>query len=176
MSALSFRPYLPKDAEATAELFVASIMELGPEEYSADQCAAWASAAEDVAAFGNRLAGMLTILAEAKGELVGFASLRDDPKTKDNKQLDMLYVAPEHAGHGIGKALLDVMELLARQRGAEALTADASEVARAFFVRFGYEMQARNTVMRADEWLVNTTMKKSLKAESHPLATPKANA
>lgn len=170
MSALSFRPYLPKDAEATAELFVASIMELGPEEYSADQCAAWASAAEDVAAFGEKLGGMLTILAEAKGELVGFASL------KDNKQLEMLYVAPEHAGNGIGKALLGVMELLARQRGADALTADASEVAREFFVRFGYEMQARNTVMRADEWLVNTTMKKSLKAESHPLATPKASA
>ena len=119
---------------------------------------------------------MLTILAEAKGELVGFASLRDDPKVKDNKQLDMLYVAPDHARQGIGKALLDVMELLARQRGADALTADASEVAREFFLRFGYEMQARNTVMRADEWLVNTTMKKSLKAESHPLATPKANA
>ncbi len=171
MSTISFRPYLAKDAEAVADLFMASIEELTEEHYDAEQRAAWASAAEDAAAFGERLAGMVTILAEARGELLGFAALREDAKLKENRILEMLYVAPDHAGKGIGKALLGVMELLASKRGAETLTTDASEAAREFFGKFGYEMQARNTVLRGDEWLVNTTMKKKLPSEA-----PTANA
>ena len=156
MSTISFRPYLPKDAEAVSDLFMASIEELAVDDYDKDQRAAWASAAEDVAGFGANLAGMLSILAEAEGELLGFAAL------KDNKIIEMLYVAPDHAGKGVGKALVGVMELLARQRGAEMLTVDASEVACEFFAHLGYEKQARNTVMRAGEWLANTTMTKKL--------------
>jgi putative acetyltransferase len=171
MNAISFRPYLAKDAEALAELFVTSIEELAEDYYDASQRAAWASAAEDVAAFGETLAGLLTILAEARGEVLGFAALKDDAKRPENRILEMLYVAPDHARQGIGKALLDVMELLAIKRGAETLTTDASEASREFFEKFGYEMQARNTVMRADEWLVNTTMKKKL-----PPAAPTVNA
>lgn len=162
MTAISFRPYLPRDAEVLADLFVASIEELTADDYDEGQRAAWAGAAEDVEAFGAKLAGWLTILAEAEGEILGFAALRDDPKVKENRIIEMLYVSPDHAGQGIGKALLDVMELLARQRGAETATVDASETAREFFASRGYEMQARNTVMRGDEWLVNTTMKKTL--------------
>lgn len=168
MTALSFRPYLPKDAQALADLFVASIEELTQDDYDADQRAAWASAAEDVAAFGAKLGADLTILAEIKGVPLGFASLKDDPKVQgdktkiQSKTIEMLYVSPDAAGQGIGKALLNVMELLARQRGAEALLVESSETARAFFAKFGYEMQARNTVIRAGEWLVNTSMKKML--------------
>ena len=84
--------------------------------------------------------------------------------------LQDLFTVPEARGKGVGKALVGVMELLARQRGAEMLTVDASEVACEFFVHLGYEKQARNTVMRAGEWLANTTMTKNL-----PPA-PKANA
>ncbi|KAF0227674.1 MAG: hypothetical protein FD175_2587 [Beijerinckiaceae bacterium] len=171
MSTISFRPFLPQDAEALAELFAASIEVLGEEYYSPEQRAAWASAVDDLPAFGEKLAGLLTILAEAGGDLLGFVALKDDPKFKENRIIDMLYVAPDHARQGIGKALLDVAELIARQRGAEALVTDASEASREFFEAFGYEMQARNTVMRGDEWLVNTTMKKKL-----PPAAPKADA
>ena len=171
MSTISFRPYLAKDAATLADLFVNSIEELAEEHYSPGQRAAWASVADDVAVFGEKLAGLLTIIAETRGEVLGFAALKDDPKLKENRIIEMLYIAPDHAGQGIGKALLDVMELLARQRGAETLTTDASEAAREFFEKRGYEMQARNTVMRGGEWLVNTTMKKKL-----PPAAPTANA
>ncbi len=170
MTTISFRPFLPHDAEPCADLFARSIEELTVEDYDDAQRAAWAAAADDPEAFAGRLAGALTILAVAEGELLGFAALKDDPKAKENRIIDMLYVSPDHAGQGIGKALLEVMELLAGQRGAETVTTDASETAYEFFGRLGYEMQARNTVMRGDEWLVNTTMKKKLPAR------PKADA
>jgi putative acetyltransferase len=39
---------------------------------------------------------------------------------------------------------------------------DASDTARGFFERRGYEPQRRNTVPRGDEWLGTTTMEKRL--------------
>ena len=165
MSAISFRPVLPADAETLAELYIASIEQLAEEDYSPQQCTAWASFGEDSRQFGVFLGGFLTILAERNGEVLGFASL------KDNTHIKMLYVAPEHARQGIGKALVEVMELLARQRGAEAMTVDASETAYELFDKLGYERQARNTILIADEWLANTTMKKQL-----PAAEPKVDA
>jgi putative acetyltransferase len=167
MSALSFRPYLPKDAEALAVLYVEAIMVTGEECYSENQCAAWASFGEDSEAFGPFLAGLLTIVAEMEGEIVGFASLKDD------KHIKMLYVLPDAGRQGIGRALVGVLELLAQKRGSEALTVDASEVALPLFQKLGYEMQARNTVMIEDEWLANTTLKKVL-PQGAPLAAGNA--
>jgi putative acetyltransferase len=156
MSALSFRPYLPRDAETLASLFAESVLTLGEDYYSEGQLAAWASRVEDMEAFSASLAGMTTILAETEGETVGFASLKDD------KHIEMLYVLPDAARQGIGRALVNVMELLAGKRGTDALSVDASEVAVPLFEKLGYEAQKRNTVMIEDEWLANTTMTKAL--------------
>lgn len=155
MSALSFRPMLPRDAEALAALFVESVLTLGEDHYSEGQLQAWASRAEEDD-FATRLAGMTTILAEAQGEIVGFAALKDD------SHIDMLYVLPEAARQGIGAALVNVMELLAGKRGTETLTVDASDVALPLFEKLGYEAQMRKSVMIEDEWLANTAMKKVL--------------
>ena len=48
----ALRPYLPADAAVLAEIFQASIEELTGDDYSAAQQAAWASLADDEAAFG----------------------------------------------------------------------------------------------------------------------------
>ena len=47
MSAVALRPYLPADAPRCAAIFRASIEELASEDYSADQCDAWAARADD---------------------------------------------------------------------------------------------------------------------------------
>jgi putative acetyltransferase len=39
---------------------------------------------------------------------------------------------------------------------------EASDTAEPFFAKRGYAGQQRNTVSMGDEWLANTTMKKSL--------------
>ncbi|MDJ0448386.1 GNAT family N-acetyltransferase [Methylocystis sp. JR02] len=158
MAQPGLRPYLASDAAALAALFRASIEALAAEDYDADQREAWASAADDEAAFAARLAGALTIVALADGEIAGFASL------KDNKLLDMLYVRPDFAGQGVGAALADAIEKLAGARGTKTLTVEASDTARDFFAARGYVAQSRNTVTIAGEWLGNTTMTKQLAA------------
>lgn len=152
------RPYLPADARALAALYSASIQELTAEDYSDEQRAAWASAADDEAGFAARLAAGLTLVALIDGRIAGFAALRD------NSLLDMLYVRPDLARRGVGTALADAIEKLAAGRGAKLLTVEASDSARDFFAARGYVPQSRNTILLGDEWLGNTSMTKELAA------------
>jgi putative acetyltransferase len=158
MAAPGLRPFLPADAPALAALFRASIEELAADDYDSDQREAWASAADDEKAFAARLAGQLTIVAVLGGAIAGFASL------KDNAQFEMLYVRPDVAGQGVGAALADAIEKLATARGTAALTVEASDAARDFFVRRGYVATSRNTVTIAGQWLGRTTMTRALGA------------
>jgi putative acetyltransferase len=156
MAAPGLRPFLPTDAAPLAALFRASIDELAAEDYDVDQREAWASAADDEAAFAAKLAGELTIVALVEGEIAGFASL------KDNALFDMLYVRPDLAGQGVGATLADAIEKLAGGRGAKTLTVEAADSARDFFAHRGYVPTSRNTVTVGGEWLGNTTMTKEL--------------
>ena len=162
MSAVALRPYVPADARRCAEIFRASIEELAAEDYDADQREAWASRADDEEAFGARLADALTLLAVIDGAIAGFASL------KGGDEIDMLFVDPEFARQGVGRALVDALTRLAGARGAKRLTAEASDVARPLFERQGFTAQKRNLVRKGDQWLANTTMTKPLDAAPPP--------
>jgi putative acetyltransferase len=150
------RPFLPDDAALLAEIFRESVMELTGEDYSAGQRVAWSAIADDEAAFAEKLAGSLTLVATFAGSPVGFASL------KGGDQIDMLYVHPAASRQGVATILVDALEKLAAARGAKRLVTDASDTARDFFEKRGFMVQRRNTVPRGREWLGNTTMEKAL--------------
>ena len=155
----AIRPYLPADAPLLAEIFRASIEELTTEDYSEAQQEAWASAADDEQAFAERLAKQLTLVGTLNGAPVGFIAL------EGRERIAMLYVHPVAAGQGVGTMLYDAAEKLAAARGASKLTVEASDSASAFFQHRGFVAQQRNTVLRGDEWLANTTMEKKLGAK-----------
>jgi len=152
----ALRPYLASDTPMLAQIFVAAIQELTGDDYSEAQQQAWAAAAEDEDAFGNKLAGELTLIATMQNSPVGFASL------KGNEAIDMVYVHPSVAGQGVGAMLVDALEKLAGARGAKTLSVDASDTALEFFRKRGYVAKQRNSVPRHGEWLANTTMQKQL--------------
>lgn len=152
----SLRPFLPADTALLAAIFRASIDELAQDDYSEAQRAAWSERADDEAAFGQRLAAQLTLVATLAGSPAGFASLRD------NRHLDLLYVHPAAAGNGVGSALCDALERLAAARGTTRLTVDASDCAREFFAARGYAADRRTMARCGEEWLGNTTMRKRL--------------
>ncbi len=153
---LALRPMLPNEAPLLAEIFRASILELTGDDYTEQQQAAWASTADDEAAFAERLGDEVTIVATMGGAPVGFATL------ETNDRIGFFYVHPAAVERGVGAMLADALEKLAGARGAEALNVDASETAYEFFSKRGYVPQQRNTVRRGDEWLANTTMRKPL--------------
>jgi len=154
----ALRPFLPADTPVLAAIFSAAIEELTGDDYSTDQQEAWAAVADDEEAFGKKLAGELTLIATLGNAPVGFASL----KGKDH--IEMLYVHPGAAGQGVASALLDALEKLAGGRGADKLTVDGSDNAQGFFAKRGYVAMQRNSITVNDEWLANTTMKKTLGA------------
>ncbi|MEZ5773232.1 MAG: GNAT family N-acetyltransferase [Hyphomicrobiaceae bacterium] len=152
------RPFLLADTQRLQDLFGQSIEELTAEDYDEDQRLAWMSSAADGEAFGRRLAAALTLVVEVEGEILGFASL------KGNREIDMLYVHPYAAGQGVGGTLIDALEKLARARGTDKLTVDASDTAYDFFEYRGFAPVRRNTVTIDDVWVSNTTMEKDLAA------------
>ncbi|WP_407183973.1 GNAT family N-acetyltransferase [Bradyrhizobium centrosematis] len=153
----ALRPFLPADVPVLAAIFAASIEELTGDDYSEAQQQAWMEVAEGEE-FGKRLAADLTLIATLEGSPVGFASLRG------TDHIRMLYVHPAVAGQGIATMLVDALEKLAGGRGATSLSVDASDNAQGFFAKRGYIAQQRNSVTINDEWLANTTMKKTLGA------------
>ena len=154
----ALRPYLAADTPMLAVIFAAAVQELTGDDYSEAQQEAWASVADDEAAFGKKLAGQLTLIATLQNSPVGFASL------KGADHIDMLYVHPSVAGQGVASMLCDALERLAGGRGAKKLTVDASDNASEFFKKRGYVATQRNTVTVNGEWLANTTMQKTLES------------
>jgi putative acetyltransferase len=152
----ALRPYLAADTPMLAVIFTAAVQELTGDDYGEAQQEAWASAVDDEAAFGKKLAGQLTLIATLQNSPVGFASL------KGADHIDMLYVHPSVAGQGVASMLCDALEKLAGSRGARKLTVDASDNALDFFKTRGYVAQQRNSVTIQGEWLANTTMQKTL--------------
>jgi putative acetyltransferase len=160
----ALRPMLPDDVQVLAAIFVGSIEGLTGDDYTEEQQAAWAAAADDEAAFGKRLAAQLTLVATLQSSPVGFASLRGAD------HVDLLYVHPSAVGQGVASMLCDALEKLAGARGAKSLIVDASDNAQGFFLKRGYIATRRNTVSVNGEWLANTTMQKTLANEPAPEA------
>lgn len=166
MSAPALRPYLPADAENAADVFRAAIEVLAEDDYSDDQRSAWMGRADDVEAFGQRLAAGLTlVVASADEGILGFGSLAG------NALIDMLYTRPDFARRGVASLIMDALERLAAARGTAALKVDASDTAQPFFAARGYTPVQRNTVIIEGEWIANTTMEKKLIGAIAPKGT-----
>ena len=125
------RPMLPADVPVLAAIFQAAIEDLTEEDYDNGQRAAWASAADDEAAFGRKLGAALTLVATVRGAPVGFIAL------EGAEAIRMLYVYPRAARRGIASLLLNAVERLAGGRGAKRLEVEASDTARPFFEASG---------------------------------------
>jgi ribosomal protein S18 acetylase RimI-like enzyme len=74
------------------------------------------------------------VVAEVDGRLVGFGG--NDLKTIN--QLKWLYVLPETQGVGIGSALLEKLETMAKSVGLDSLRLHAAPDATEFYRRHGY--------------------------------------
>lgn len=132
------RPYRDSDAAALAALTLAAIRETGLRAYSPEQVAAWSGrfSPERVLEWVARGSTIL-VAADDAGEAVAYTVLEPDG------HLDMLYCDPAHTGKGLGLALLEAAEAVARQQGVTRLFTEASELARPVFARAGYAVRHR---------------------------------
>jgi putative acetyltransferase len=150
------RDYRPADAEVLTRLFHDTIHSTGLREYSEAQVAAWSPALPDAARWHARMSSRHTFVAEDAGALLGFAEL------ETNGHFDMLYVAKEAVGKGVGGALCDAVEARARVLDIARLFTEASKLARPVFERKGYTLIAEQTVTPNGVPLTNYRMEKIL--------------
>ncbi|WP_042338127.1 GNAT family N-acetyltransferase [Paraburkholderia ferrariae] len=158
-SGIAWRPYVPgRDAAPLAALFRAAVIALAAPHYDAAQRAAWASGADDLAAFDARLARGTTLVADCAGASVAFGQLFPAD------HVEMLYVAPAWVRHGLASALLARLEACARGEGASVLRTEASVLARPVFERAGFSLVAMEVVGRGGVSLPRFQMAKPLRA------------
>jgi putative acetyltransferase len=137
--AITIRAFRPDDAAAVSALTGAAIRAIGARAYDAVQIAAWAARHPGPERFLARAAAGETILVAVDAEDCPLAYTLLEP----DGHLDMLYCHPDHAGLGLGAALLGASELAARREGVAVLYTEASELARPVFERAGYRLIAR---------------------------------
>lgn len=130
MAAAVHRLAVPGDATRLFEVRRRSILELAPPGMSVEDAETWAKRLTR-SGMERKLRELEIWVAEIGGMIAGWGAIRGDV-------LEGLYTAPEYAGQGVGAALLDRLETLMRERGVEAVRAEASSNAKAFYLRRGY--------------------------------------
>lgn len=88
------------------------------------------------------------VAARRGGNLLGFACYGQRPLTQGAYDLYWIAVDKNHHRQGVGDALLERVEAQVRQRGGRLLIAEtagklAFEPTRRFYLRSGYELEAR---------------------------------
>lgn len=150
------RPLLSEDAEIAAEIFFDAVLNGTAPHYSEEERRAWAGPRADPERWRDRIGGSVGLMAERGGVPVGFMTLVTPG------HIDLAFVRPGAAGHGIGSALLSALAAIARAGGACELTSDVSKTARAFFARHGFEILREQSITRRGVALTNYAMRKPL--------------
>jgi putative acetyltransferase len=156
MSGVAVRRYRDDDAADVGRIYRRAVLEGTVARYDDRQRAAWAGYARDADEWQRRLADLDTWVAVAGGQPVGFMSLRCDGN------LDLAFIQPEWMGRGVGLALYEPLEEFARQQGHIRLDAEASYLARPFFLKRGWRVLAEQEVDCRGVPMTNFLMEKHL--------------
>jgi putative acetyltransferase len=158
MTEITIHRFRAGEGDLLGQLFHRSVHEGTFGAYDAAQRAAWSPEPPSGPDWEARLTGVVTLVAWAGKRPAGFMTL--DAVTG---YLDLAFVAPEWQGQGVAAMLYGLLERCARRHGLAQLSTEASELARRFFLREGWQDGPRQKVTRGDVTLHNYPMAKSLK-------------
>lgn len=127
---LHIRPATPADASAISAVIIQSLQQTNAADYSAALIAQVEQSftAERILALLEQRQVLVALLDQ---QLVATASLHGNV-------LRSVFVAPGVQGTGVGRALLQALENLARQAGQTLLRVPSSITAEGFYARLGY--------------------------------------
>jgi putative acetyltransferase len=135
----TLRPGTPEDALAILEAHRDSVRGTAVGHYSHETIEAWAplvASPERVEGFARTMASgeeRVVVAVDASGKVLGFGSI-----VPRNDELRALYVRSAYGRNGIGRALLQRLEMLARKAGVKELSMTASINAESFYNANGF--------------------------------------
>jgi putative acetyltransferase len=155
---MEIRPFRDSDAPALAAIFFTSVREIGGRHYTADQVAAWAPGVPDAADFVRRASdGRAFLVAIGEdGRPIAYGDLEADG------HIDHIYCSPEGAGRGVAGQVYEELERIAKSAGINVLFVEASEPAKRFFEKRGFELIGRNALELNGVEVHNYRMRKAL--------------
>lgn len=127
---LLIRPFSPEEAEAAAVVIAKNLKEINSKDYPARVIDAMLSyySKENIIKLAEKKEVYVAI---ADGAVRGTVSL-------EGNSIHAVFVDPEYHGTGLGKSLMEYIEGIARDRGFQTTTLDASLTAYPFYRRLGY--------------------------------------
>lgn len=134
---VSLREASREDAAAMARIQSASLRERASEHYTDDQLARLAPsepAAEAIPDTEFADDSCCPIVAETDDTVLGWGSVH-----LDEGVLAATFVDPDSTGRGIGRAIVERLETIAREEGIERLTVPASLNAAGFYETLGFD-------------------------------------
>ncbi|MDZ8079330.1 MAG: GNAT family N-acetyltransferase [Nostoc sp. DcaGUA01] len=161
-SNIKVRCCLPSDAESVLKVHRAAIHGTASLCYPKEIIQDWASpiTPSKIKAFAdNTVIGEETrIVAEINGQIVGFGAI-----VVSNSELRAVYVSPSFGRSGVGTAILQELEHLARERGLSELHLNASLNAEPFYQVNGYINQGfEEHILRSGRKMPSVRMRKKL--------------
>jgi N-acetylglutamate synthase-like GNAT family acetyltransferase len=124
-----------EDCEGIWRVHMRAIREIAESHYTSDEIEAWASPRKPEH-YIESIKNKEFYVVEGDGTVVGFGTLNQ----KQN-EIEAVYVSPEAARRGVGKAILQKLEERAKDLGIKSLKMDASLNAVPFYECAGYESQ-----------------------------------
>ncbi|MEH2280970.1 MAG: GNAT family N-acetyltransferase [Nostoc sp.] len=154
---MRLRIYEIADTEEIMKLFYDTIHEVNIHDYTEEQVAAWAPGNMDIEVWIKSLGSKFTYVAEEQSKIIGFGEL------EANGHIDRFYCHKDFQRKGVGKKILEQIELKATSCGVKKLFTEASITAKPFFESQGFFVIKKQEVERRGQKLINFVMEKHLK-------------
>ncbi len=132
LNSCTFRKGKADELEMLQAIFVTSIQTTCKKDYTAVQIEVWIDSVQNRDRWVQKLTCDYFLVAEMQKGIVGFASLQS------NNYLDFLYVHPDFQSRGIGRKLIQLMEMEAIRLGSGHISSDVSVTALSTFLKCGY--------------------------------------
>jgi putative acetyltransferase len=155
---MPIRPFRSSDADDLARIFFAAIHEIAKHYYSEEQVNAWAPVMPTAERFVQRGADgrLLLVAVNDSGGPLAYGDLEADGR------IDHLFCRPDAAGTGVTSVLYDHIEAAGADRGLTRLFVEASEPARRFFLKKGFEVVERRDFELSGIPIHNFAMEKQI--------------
>lgn len=151
---MKIRRYHQGEEEALWSLLYHTVHKVNGKDYSQAQVEAWAPFEWDILQWKKRLLRTNPFVAEENGQLVGFADL------EHNGHIDSFYCAHNWQRKGVGSALLNAIEQMAKSQGISRVFAEASITAKGFFLSKGFSVEGEQAVSLRGEQFINYAVSK----------------